>query len=184
MNPLEHALHLAEASERDPIAAVTHSGDVVRALRAARDAGPPPASRGATAEHTIVSLGITHIVRVSPIGPLTQGNVTPAIKIDWPAGRGVVRSMFAGTLDGDPASLSRVSLRLSINGSEELVTTGEAEAFVPMIALQPANHNWLRLRDFDVSAQQRWTAFLRYEGTGGPATSTPFVLFGYARKSV
>jgi hypothetical protein len=186
MSSLEEALRLAQEAELDPVAAVQHIGEIARGLRSAVRGGGPggasPVQHVATIAPSIPTLGVTHIVRVDSVPALNPGDTTRALKIDWPAGRGVVRSLYAGVVGGDPALLSSVSLRVSINGSEELVTTGEAEAYVPLVALQPQNHNWMRLADFDVSAQQRWTCFFRNEATTGPAV-VPFLLFGYARVS-
>jgi hypothetical protein len=72
-----------------------------------------------------------------------------------------------------------VSVRIAINGSDDLFTTGEAPAFVPLIAFQPGDHNWLRLKDYAVSPAQKWTVYFQYEGPAGPTSITPFLLFGF-----
>jgi hypothetical protein len=89
--------------------------------------------------------------------------------------------MFAGTLDGNPSSLSSVSVRIAINGSDDLFTTGLSPAFVPLVAFQAANHNWFRLKDYRVSPAQKWTVYFQYEGPAGPVPITPFLLFGFVQ---
>ena len=60
-----------------------------------------------------------------------------------------------------------------MNGTDDLFTDGEDPAFVPLVAFQSQNHNWFRLRDYEVTAQQRWTVQLRNENTDGARTSSP-----------
>jgi hypothetical protein len=155
---------------------------VTRALGAAREPAPRPASRAEEGTYPLAALGVTHIVRVDDVPGLTAGQTTPALKIDWPGGEGLARSLFAGTTDGDPASLSRISVRIVINGTDDLFTTGSAPAYVPLIAFQAANHNWFRLKDYPVSPAQKWTVYFQYEGTPGPIPLTPFLLFGFVQE--
>jgi hypothetical protein len=197
---LDAAIHLVEEAERDPVAAVKNQSKIGKLLRRAKvelSAAPPA---GAAADDRIAkvcerlervlelctqplaALGVTHVVRVENMPAIPLGKEAGPFKIEWPGGEGVVRSIFAGTLDGDPGNLSRLSVRIAINGSDELFTTGTAPAFVPLIAFQPQNHNWFRLKDYVVTAAQRWTVHFNYEGAGGPANLTPFLLFGFARK--
>jgi hypothetical protein len=186
---VERALRLVEEGERDPIRAVKVGPQLARLLLEIRDQGEqqePAAHVERGYDFPIAALGVTHIVRVQGVTGLNStAPTTEKLKIEWPGGRGLIRSVFAGTLDGDLASLSKVSLRMLINGSDDLFTDGESPAFVPLIAFQAANHNWFRLKDYEVTAQQRWSVQLAYEGPplAAPATITPFVLFGYARTS-
>jgi hypothetical protein len=180
------ARRLAEEGARDPVAAVKNQRRLASLLRdlpeaaAAGSSGRAPcACQGAAAP--LAALGVTHIVRVENVPALSPSVITPALKVEWPGGEGVCRSLFAGTLDGDLLSLSRVSVRIAINGSDDLFTDGQAPAYVPLIAFQAANHNWFRLKDYAVSAAQRWTIYFNYEGEAGPDI-TPFLLFGYQRK--
>jgi hypothetical protein len=81
-----------------------------------------------------------------------------------------VRSLYAGTVDGDPANLARVSMRITRdNGSDDMFTTGQGAAFVPLLALHATNHNWFRLADFPVHSLQRWTAFVSPQPNGSSA---------------
>ncbi len=197
---LEAALQLVEEGERDPVRAVRTQEKVGRLLRRAKNelgsVAPSHAAHGAElarvldrmehllagAAHPLSALGVTHIVRVDDVPSLTAGQTTGALKIEWPGGEGIARSMFAGTLDGDLSSLSRVSVRIAINGSDDLFTTGEAPAFVPLVAFQPGNHNWLRLKDYAVSPAQKWTVYFQHEGPAGANDPiTPFLLFGFVK---
>ena len=199
---LDSALQLVEEAERDPVAAVKHQPRIGKLLRRAKFEllSAPPTPRGGAGDDRIAktlerlervlelsaqplaALGVTHIVRIEGAPTVQIGKEAGPFKIEWPGGEGVARSLYAGTLDGDPANLSRISVRIAINGSDELFTTGTAPAFVPLIAFQAGNHNWFRLKDYVVTASQRWTVHFNYEGTGGPLTITPFLLFGFARK--
>jgi hypothetical protein len=198
---LDSAIHLVDEAERDPVAAVKNQPRIGKLLRrakldlasAAPLAGAPGGERIAQVcerlervlemcTQPLAALGVTHVVRVEDMPAIPAGKEAGPFKIEWPGGEGFARSIYAGTLDGDPANLSRLSVRIAINGSDELFTTGTAPAYVPLVAFQPQNHNWFRLKDYVVTAAQRWTVHFNYEGAGGPATLTPFLLFGFARK--
>lgn len=198
---LSSAIQLVGEGERDPVAAVKHSATIGKILRRAKNelasaTGPSCGAAGervaqvldrlervlAMSAQPLAALGVTHIVRIEDAPAVLRGKEAGPFKIEWPGGEGLARSLYAGTLDGDPANLSRISVRIAVNGSDELFTTGSAPAYVPLIAFQAANHNWFRLKDYPVTAAQRWTVNFNYEGQGGPATITPFLLFGFARK--
>ncbi len=192
----EKALRIAEQSEHDPLKAARHGPQLVKVLRelqthasALQHTATAVAPEVAQVDWPIAALGVTHIVRVKNIEPLAAPvvggppTIQGPIRIEWPGGTGLVRSLFAGTTDGARANLSRLSVRITVNGTDELITNGEEEAFLPLIALQAENHNWLRLRDYEVTAAQRWTVHFAYEGPGGPPLVTPFLVFGYARTS-
>lgn len=198
---LDSALQLVEEAERDPVAAVKHQPRIGKLLRRAKFEllSAPPSPNGAADDRIaktlerlgrvldlsaqpLAALGVTHIVRIEGAPSVPLGKEAGPFKIEWPGGEGVARSLYAGTLDGDPANLSRISVRIAINGSDELFTTGNAPAFVPLVAFQAGNHNWFRLKDYVVTAAQRWTVHFNYEGSGGPLAITPFLLFGFARK--
>ena len=201
MTSLDDALRLVEQGERDPVRAVRNQEKVGSLLRRAKDELSSLSSHHAThgggelarvlarmerqleaSAHPLAALNVTHIVRVDDVPPLSAGQTTGALKIEWPGGEGIARSLYAGTLDGDPSSLSRVSVRIAINGSDDLFTTGEAPAFVPLVAFQPGNHNWLRLRDYAVSPAQKWTVYFQHEGPAGANDPiTPFLLFGFVK---
>jgi hypothetical protein len=186
-NRLEMARQLVAEGERDPVAAVKNQRRLAALLRDLPAESRPEApcgcgSAGNAPASSLAALGVTHLVRVDSVPSLSVGQTSPALKVEWPGGQGVCRSLFAGTLDGDPVSLSRVSVRIAVNGSDDLFTDGEAPAFVPLIAFQAANHNWFRLRDYAVSAAQRWVVYFQYEWeTPGLPPITPFLLFGYKR---
>ena len=201
MECLDEAIRLAELGERDPVRAVQHA-EKLRSLlhRVRHENASSPAARAVaggggelarvlarmeplldSAAHPLAALGVTHIVRVDDVPTLTAGQTTPTLKIEWPGGEGVARSIYAGSTDGDPASLSRVSVRIAVNGSDDLFTTGEAPAYVPLIAFQAANHNWFRLKDYPVSPAQKWTVYFQHEGPAGPNPITPFLLFGFVQ---
>ena len=194
---IDRALGLVEDGARDPLRAVKSGGQLARVLHELREEAhrPPEAAHGVTHHHhhghhergfdfPIAALGCTHIIRVTALDPagIAFGATTNTIKVEWPGGRGVVRSIYAGTTDGLVASLSSLSLRVTVNGTDDLFTDGEDPAFVPLVTFQAQNHNWFRLRDYEVTAQQRWTVQLRNENPAG-ANIIPFVLFGYARTS-
>ncbi len=198
------ALQLVDEAERDPVAAVKNQARIGKLLRRAKlevvaPQVAPAQSPSVDGERLVqilerlervlelsaqplAALGVTHIVRVEDTPMVPVGKEAGPFKIEWPGGDGVARSLYAGTLDGDPANLSRISVRIAVNGSDEIFTTGTAPAYVPLIAFQAGNHNWFRLKDYAVTAAQRWTLHFNYEGTGGPLTLSPFLLFGFARK--
>jgi hypothetical protein len=196
---LDLALQLVEEGERDPVRAVQNQVRLAKALKhvkrelvsqgPANDILPKLLERlierlerllEATMQ-PLAALGVTHIVRVDDVPTLNAGQTSPTLKIDWPGGQGTARSMFAGNLDGDAASLSRVSVRIAINGSDELFTTGAAPAFVPLVVFQAATHNWFRLKDYGDSPAQKWTVVFKHEGPAGSPASTPFLLFGFVK---
>ena len=185
---IDRALRMVEQGARDPLRAVKMGDELTRVLHELREeserepVGGGPLERGF--DFPIAALGATHIIRVTAIDPTGIGaaTTTPTLKVEWPGGRGVIRSIYAGTSDGLVASLSSISLRVTVNGTDDLFTDGEDPAFVPLVAFQSQNHNWFRLRDYEVTAQQRWTVQLRNENAAG-ANIVPFVLFGYARTS-
>jgi len=189
---LRQAIHLAEKSARDPIHAVKHGGKLMDVLHELNEHEREPAGGDHQIPHgpergfdfPLAALGCTHIIRVTAIDPtgIAAAASTPTLKVEWPGGLGVVRSLYAGTTDGLVASLSSVSLRVTVNGTDDLFTDGEDPAFVPLVTFQAQNHNWFRLQDRRVTAQQRWTVQLRNENTAG-GNIVPFVLFGYARTS-
>ncbi len=202
---LELALQLTEQSVRDPVAAVQIAEKTVALLRRVRSdvAANTNAQHGARSDDRLVSilerlerlaaessrtlaaLGVTHIVRPDGLPELTQARrESGPHKIEWPAGTGLVRSLFAGTLDGDPLNLSRVSVRITRDtGTDDLGTTGEGAAYLPLLAFHATNHNWFRLEDLPLNSLQRWSASFKYEGAAsGPPSVTPFLLFGFARR--
>jgi hypothetical protein len=187
---IDRALRMVEQGARDPLRAVKMGDELTRVLHELRDASEHERESGAGGplergfDFPLAALGATHIIRVTAIDPagIAAGATTQTLKIEWPGGRGVIRSIYAGTSDGLVASLSSISLRVTVNGTDDLFTDGESPAFVPLVAFQSQNHNWFRLRDYEVTAQQRWTVQLRNENTAG-ANILPFVLFGYARTS-
>ena len=184
---VDRALRVVDKGARDPLHAVRMGDELARILHQVRDQAernPARAASGAERgfDFPIAALGATHIVRVALNDPtgIAPGGTTGVLKVEWPGGSGVVRSIYAGTTDGQVASLSSVSLRVTVNGTDDLFTDGENPAFVPLVAFQSQNHNWFRIRDYEVTSQQRWTVELRNENTAG-ANLIPFVLFGYAR---
>ena len=185
---IDRALRMVEQGARDPLRAVKMGDELTRVLHELRDEsekepiGGGPLERGF--DFPLAALGSTHIIRVTAIDPagIAAATTTPTLKVEWPGGRGVIRSIYAGTADGLVASLSSISLRVTVNGTDDLFTDGEDPAFVPLVAFQSQNHNWFRLRDYEVTAQQRWTVQLRNENPAG-GNIIPFVLFGYARTS-
>jgi hypothetical protein len=183
---IDRALRLVDQGARDPLKAVKMGDELARVLHQIRDDAERDPGKAAPRERgfdfPIAALGASHIIRVTAIdhAGLPAGTTTPTLKVEWPGGRGVIRSIYAGTADGLLTSLSTVSLRVTINGTDDLFTDGEDPAFVPLVAFQSQNHNWFRLRDYEVTAQQRWTVQLRNENAAGP-NLIPFVLFGYAR---
>jgi hypothetical protein len=195
--PLDMALALAEEGERDPVAAVRNTAKLRALLRRAQQGEGASAAPGdaaglahvldriervlEAAARPLAALGATHIVRVEDVPTLAPGQATGALKIEWPGGDGVARSLFAGTLDGARASLSSISVRIAINGSEDLFTTGQAPAFVPLVAFQAGNLNWFRLKDYAVSPAQKWTVYFQNEGRAGGDPVTPFLLFGFVQ---
>jgi hypothetical protein len=204
---LDKALELAEAG-RDPVAAMRNQDKVVSLLRRGRaeqatalgDVASPSGDKLAAVldrlervvsplARPLAALGASKIVRVENTSALLPGQTSQPLKIEWPGGEGFASSMYATSLDGDPASLSRMSVRITINGTEDLFTTGQAPAFVPLIAFNPGTHAWFRLKGpngeelgYPVSSLQKWAITFTYEGAAGPATITPVLLFAYATR--
>ncbi len=209
---LDRALQLAEAGT-DPVVAMRNQDKVVSLLRRARaeqqqatamgDVSSPGGAAGdrlaavldrlervvSPLARPLAALGASKIVRVENAPALVPGESSLQLKVEWPGGEGFASAIYATTLDGDPASLSRVSVRITINGSEDLFTTGQAPASVPMIAFAPGTHAWFRLKGpngedegYPVSALQKWSITFTYEGAAGPATITPVLLFAYAKR--
>lgn len=202
---IQMAHELAERAERNPVDAVKIAPKIRSLLSRALSEG---AARGAASDGRVAellarlmprverlfdpsaapfaSLGVTKIVRVE-CPPLRGLGESGQLKVDWPGGNGVCRSIFAGTIDGSPASLSRISVRINVNGEEDFFTDGSSPAFVPLIAFQPGNHNWTRLNDVSVSSSQRWLVTFRQEfvDPNAPPTNTitPFLLLGYASRN-
>jgi hypothetical protein len=195
----DQAIALVERA-RDPIEAVklgSQLGRILHQIRARTELAAASAASRANSPPThaagqeggdwpLAALGCSHIIRVPNVPalappPAGATSITSALRVEWPGGEGKVRSLFAGTLDGDPASLSRVSVRIAINGADELFTDGEEEAYVPLLSFQAANHNWFRLKDYRVDSSQKWQVYFQNEGPPGSPPVTPFLLFGYAR---
>jgi hypothetical protein len=201
VSALDSAILLVDQAERDPVAAVKLQPHIGKLLRLAKHEVASRSAHGcgggdggkiaqvlerlelvlALSTQPLAALGCTHIVRIEDSPAVAKGKEAGPFKVEWPGGEGIARSLYAGTLDGNPANLSRISVRIAVNGTDELFTTGTAPAYVPLIAFQPGNHNWFRLRDYVVTAAQRWTVSFNFEGTTGPATITPFLLFGFKR---
>lgn len=203
---IDAALQYAEQSARDPVHGAQNADKLVTLLRRARAEGTSTRQLGALSavredrlsgilerlerivsesSRTLSALGVTHIVRTEDLPALTRGRADSGPhRIEWPAGEGMVRSLYVGTLDGDPMNLARVSVRITRdNGTDDIFTTGQGAAYVPLVALHATNHNWFRLADFPLNSLQRWTALFRYEGAdSGPPSVTPFLLFGFARR--
>ena len=110
---IDRALGLVEDGARDPLRAVKSGGQLARVLHELREEAhrPPEAARGVTHHHhhghnehgfdfPIAALGCTHIIRVTAIDPtgIAANTTTPTLKVEWPGGRGLVRSIYAGTL--------------------------------------------------------------------------------------
>ena len=206
MSALDEALQLAEAG-RDPVAAMKNHDKVVSLLRRAR-AESRTAPHAASGDHrlelehgnahhprvhraeTLAELGATKIVRLDQITPIAPGGSLDQLRLEWPGGDGFARSMFASTTDGARTSLARVSVRITINGADDLFTTGLAPTFVPLTVFNPGTHLWFRLagpagerEGYPVSALTKWSISFRYEGPPAPVGAiTPVLLFGYVRK--
>jgi hypothetical protein len=197
---LDKALQLSDQASRDPVLAVRNAEAIGALLRQAKAEGSSIASGDdrrlveiasqlghlvAEGSRTLAAIGCSHIIRLGEAVQLTTAQrESPPSLVSFPGGRGIVRSVFAGTVDGDPSNLSRVSVRININGTEELFSTGQAPAWTPLIAFQPQNHNWFRLGDRPVDGTQRWSVAFRYEGwNSGPPQISPFILFGYATRN-
>lgn len=200
---LDLALQLTEQAVRDPVAAVQNAEKTAALLRRVRSEAANTngqSARGddrllailerldklvAESRRTLSALGVTNIVRPDVLRPLSQSSPDSGpIRVQWPAGNGLVRSIFAGTVDGDPLNLSRVSLRvMRDSGTDDLGTTGEGAAFLPLLVFHAENHNWFRLEDIPLNSLQQWSVSFKYEGAAsGPPSVTPFVLFGFARR--
>lgn len=185
-DPLAHALSLVEQGERDPVLAVRNQRAIGELLRGAQ--GAPLAHHAARSspshglDNPLHALGVTKIIRVEGVSALQPGATSNALPVEWPGGGGVVRSMFAGILDLNPALLSVVSVRIVMANNVELFTTGQSPAFVPLIAFQPGNLNWFRLSDIEASPLLKWTVYFKHEGLAGSPPISPFLLFGFLLK--
>lgn len=172
---LETALRLAEEGVRDPVRAVRNAEALVVAIQRAR------AERATRSEPDLADLAVDNIIRVDDPPLLQPGQTSPTLVADWPGGEGKAISLFGGTLDGEDKSLSCVSVRIAINGSEDLFTTGRAPTYVPLRSLHPSIHNWLRLKGRRVSPAQKWTIQFQHEGPATSAPVKPYLLFGYQK---
>jgi hypothetical protein len=185
MNALD-VLLLADQAKRDPAAAEKLAALTQRAKNE-RPAAPLAAAAAAARSSIparlplLAELRADKIVRLPGAGPVAPGNDRGPLKVDWPGGAGICAGLFAGTLDGADASLSMVSVRIAINGDEDLFTDGTNPEFVPLVALHPRDHRWFRL-ERAVTAQERWMVTFRHEGPAGAPPITPFLVFAYQRK--
>lgn len=162
---LEKALQIVKNGQQDPTTALR---DVERHLRAVKK------------KAGLASLGISKIVPLDPatLTALTAvvGNKSSAL-MKWPGGTGYINSIFAGTQDGAIASLSKVGIRITINGGEEMITTGDGAAYARLVTLQPGNLNWVKLRNRRVDAQTTYS--VEFINFAGDAVYVPWVHFGY-----
>jgi hypothetical protein len=135
----------------------------------------------ASAGSIIAELRADKIVRLPGARPVPAGQELGPLKVDWPGGHGLCGGLFAGTIDGNDESLSTLSVRIAINGDEDLFFDGTNPEFVPLVALHPRDHRWFRL-ERAVSSQERWMVTFRHEGPAGAPPLSPFLLFAYQRR--
>jgi hypothetical protein len=201
MSALDVAVQLAERGARDPVAAVQNQAKLAQLLKRAKNERGPAAGDVAAAEAVearlatlleralggarsgapMPELRADKIVRLPGVRPVPAGQELGPFKVDWPGGLGACGGLFAGTLDGDDRSLSSLSVRIAINGDEDLFTDGTNPEFVPLVALHPRDHRWFRL-ERAVSSQERWMVTFRHEGPAGAPALSPFLLFAYQRR--
>jgi len=178
MDHIGNALALADAAAADPQKAPEHAARIARALRMAQDeTGDALGSLGAG----------THIIDVDSISSIpTGGAETGPFRWDWPSGTGDVLGFFAGTLDGDPKTLSSVKVRISIEGEREVISNGGGVGYAPLIlfrgGLQGDDAPWAKLRRFRVVSGTRWALYFK---NFGAAAVTPFfeIMYRAARSS-
>lgn len=170
MDHIERALQATEDAAADPANARQHVNRISSALK----------------QHKadLATLGVKKIITVPGIIPVAAPapgaqSLSQSYKVEWPGGKGKVKSLFAGTVDGALTSLSKIGMRIQINGEAELITTGSSEGYAQLAAFQPGNFNWFRLKDFPVDPGQKWYVYFQnFETSGSPYT--PFLMFGWA----
>lgn len=123
-----------------------------------------------TQKNGLAQIGATHILRLPSIPAVPPGTILqPSIKPTWPGGGGRVMGFFAGTKDGSLAGLSAMSVRIRVNGQEDLVVTGQGEAYAPLVSFNPQNHNWFRTKAYIIDPTAIWEFTFQNESSGLPA---------------
>lgn len=125
---IDRILRMVSAGELDP----SHLDNATRALRSLRtDAGELEAlakDSGSQAAQMLRPLPSRYL-RVPgavQVAPATTGGALP---VNWPSS-GEIVGMFIGTAEGTAAALAILSVRVLINGTEDLFTDGQNPAFV------------------------------------------------------
>jgi len=125
---IDRILRAIQAGELDP----AHLDNATRMLRSLRtEAGDLEAlakDHGAQASQMLRPLP-TRYLRVSGAVQLAAATTGNALQVPWPS-QGEIVGMFLGTAEGTAAALAVLSVRVVINGTEDLFTDGQNPAFV------------------------------------------------------
>lgn len=89
---------------------------------------------------------------------------------------GTVIAMYGQEQAGTVAKFATTEVRVQIGGQEDLITTGQAGTFAPMLALFGPNLNWWPLWRRATPGTD-WT--ITYRNQSGSDTAIPFVGFAF-----
>jgi len=126
----------------------------------------------------------TRLLRVDAFTPSAQiapGVTSNDVPLQWPAS-GILVGISFGTIEGTPAALSALGVRILIEGNSDLFTNGKAGTFVNvgMLMGSPAVANmgfWPCIRWFDQGTI--WDLISRNEALGGGVSITPTIGFHF-----
>ena len=120
---IDRALRMVEQGARDPLRAVkmrrrarARAARAPRRERARAASGAAPLERAGSTSRSPRSAARTSFASraIDPSGHRRGNTTTPTLKVEWPGGRGVMRSIYAGTSDGasrEPLVPSRFASR-------------------------------------------------------------------------
>lgn len=116
---------------------------------------------------------------ITPAAALGVGTTQAAVPVKWPQSCYVVGITF-GTIEGTPAALNAMSVRIQVEGTLDIFTDGNSGAFLHVGSLgssqgigQGAYYPFIRWADQSTT----WQVTVKNEAPGGGATITPVVQF-------
>lgn len=126
-------------------------------------------------------LATVHIYRPDNVVALsgTAGSISSPYRIDFSSthnqGSRVV-GMAACTLNGTAAELYGTSVRVQLNGQEDLFTTGQASQYLNLGIISPTNAPWFVFaKPIPIRPGDSW--FCTFKNEAGTITPTPVVAF-------
>lgn len=140
-------------------------------------------------------VGASNIMRIpnmvlQPKSAVAQATtISQAIKITFPAGKGIVFGLRAGILkaqtrDFEKAGMTSLSLRLQMqkpDGMRDLVIAGASEGYAVFDSLS----TWQRLENIPVDSNTQWTAYVQNEddSTSANAGYWPWLELAYCSRN-